>query len=89
MSMKSGLFETLQHMVVRYLRAELRGEPLSVQKRRHTHRPAPLSFGVPSSIQLCVGSRQNRPPRNLGVVSEISCEGMVHGFEVEHSERRC
>ena len=29
-SMKSGLFETLQHMVVRCLRAELRGEPLSV-----------------------------------------------------------
>ena len=29
-SMKSGLFETLQHMVVRCLRAVLRGEPLSV-----------------------------------------------------------
>jgi hypothetical protein len=29
-SMKSGLFETLQHMVVRCLRAELRGKPLSV-----------------------------------------------------------
>ena len=29
-SIKSGLFETLQHMVVRCLRAELRGEPLSV-----------------------------------------------------------
>ena len=29
-SMKSGLFETLQHVVVRCLRAELRGKPLSV-----------------------------------------------------------
>jgi hypothetical protein len=29
-SMKSSLFETLQHVVVRRLRAELRGEPLSV-----------------------------------------------------------
>jgi hypothetical protein len=29
-SMKSGLFETLQHMVVRCVRAELRGKPLSV-----------------------------------------------------------
>ena len=29
-SMKSGLFETLQHMVVGGLRAELRGEPLGV-----------------------------------------------------------
>jgi hypothetical protein len=29
-SAKSGLFEPLQHMVVRCLRAELRGEPLSV-----------------------------------------------------------
>jgi hypothetical protein len=29
-SMKSGPFETLQHMVMRRLRAELRGEPLGV-----------------------------------------------------------
>ena len=29
-SMKSGLVKTLQDMVVRCLRAELRGEPLSV-----------------------------------------------------------
>jgi len=29
-SMKSRLFETLQHVVVGGLRAELRGEPLSV-----------------------------------------------------------
>jgi hypothetical protein len=29
-SMKSGLVKTFQHMVVRCLRAELRGEPLSV-----------------------------------------------------------
>jgi hypothetical protein len=29
-SVKSGLFETLQHVVVRRLRIELRGEPLSV-----------------------------------------------------------
>jgi hypothetical protein len=29
-SVKSGLFETLQHVVVRCLRIELRGEPLSV-----------------------------------------------------------
>ena len=29
-SVKSGLFETLQHVVVRRLRVELRGEPLSV-----------------------------------------------------------
>jgi hypothetical protein len=29
-SVKSSLFETLQHVIVRCLRAELRGEPLSV-----------------------------------------------------------
>jgi hypothetical protein len=29
-SMKSSLFETLQHVVMRRLRAKLRGEPLSV-----------------------------------------------------------
>src|SRR5215471_13275427 len=81
MSMKSGLFETLQHMVVRCLCAELGGEPLSVQKRRYTHHRGPLSFSVRSSIQLCVGGRQNRPPPNLGLTSEISGQRTVHGFD--------
>jgi hypothetical protein len=80
-SMKSSLFETFQHMVVRCLRAELRGKPLSVQKRRYTHRCAPLSFGVGWSIQLCVGSRQNRPSCKLDVTSEITGEGTIHGFD--------
>ena len=47
-SMKSSLFETLQHVVVRCLRAELRGEPLSVSKRRYAVHYSPLSFGVRS-----------------------------------------
>src|SRR5215472_11097129 len=68
-------------MVVRCLRAELPGEPVSVQKRRYTHRRAPLSFGVGWSIQLCVGGRQNRPSRKLGVMSEITGEGTIHGFD--------
>ena len=78
--MKSSLFETLQHVVVRSLRAELRGEPL-IQKRRYTHHRVPLSLSVRSSIQLCVGGRQNRPSSHLGVTSEISGEGAVNGFD--------
>ena len=68
-------------MVARFLRAELSGEPLGAEERRHTHHSDPLSLGVLSSIQLCIGGCQSSPPHKLGVTAEVTGEAAVYGFD--------
>src|SRR6267378_1382054 len=74
-STKAGLFQPLEKMFARLLRAELGCEPLGVEERRQTRNDGALAFGILVSAHLRVARREDRMSHELSVSSGAPREG--------------
>ena len=79
--MKAGLFQPLENMVTRLLRAELCCEALGIEERREMRDDNALAFGVLVSTHFRICGRKKRMRLCLDAASGVAGEGAITGLD--------
>src|SRR5207237_6367302 len=75
--MKSGLFQSFQHMFARLRRAELPSEPLGVEEWRQTLNNGAFALDIPVSTRYGVDCSEERMCLELREASGVAGQGAV------------